>query len=60
MRDKTVRALESSELTVYRLCKDLQLNMGNVYAYLNNGDATKVSKATARTIMNYATSYGSA
>ena len=34
--------------------------MGNVYAYLNNGDAMKVSKAAARAIMNYATGYESA
>lgn len=60
MRDKAVKALESSELTVYRLYKDLHLNMGNVYAYLNNGDAMKVSKAAARAIMNYATGYESA
>lgn len=60
MRDKAVKALESSELTVYRLYKDLHLNMGNVYAYLNNGDAMKVSKAAARAIMNCATGYESA
>lgn len=56
MRNKTIEALRSSELTIYRLCKDLQLNMGNVYAYLNSGDATKVSRATARSIMEYAMS----
>ncbi len=56
MRQKTLDALQSSGTTIYRLCKDLGLNLGNVYAYLNNDDPTKVSKATARRIMEYATS----
>ena len=57
MRDKTNSALEESDLTVYRLCKDLRMNMGNVYAYLGKGDTSKVSRAAARAIMDYATSY---
>ena len=56
MREKTLSALESSGVTTYRLCSDLGLNRGNVYAYLNRGDATKVSRATARRIMEYAVS----
>ena len=54
MRSKTIEALETSGLTVYHLCKDLRLNMGNVYAYLNKGDVSKVSKDTARMLMNHA------
>lgn len=52
MRDKTLAALSSSAVTRYRLCKDLGLNKGNVYAYLA-GDTTKVSRSTARRIMEY-------
>ena len=55
MREKTLDALKISGMTNYRLCKDLGLNMGNVYAYLGKNDTTKVSRATARRIMEYAT-----
>lgn len=51
MRDKTLDAMETAGVTAYALCKELELNLGNVYAYLNKGDATKVSKATARRLM---------
>lgn len=37
----------------YRMCKDLGLNPGNVYAYLA-GDDAKVSKETARRMLVYA------
>lgn len=56
MRDKTNDALKAKGITIYRLCKDLGLNMGNVYAYLGKGDVAKVSRATARRIMEYADS----
>ena len=56
MREKTLDAIESGGLTVYRLCKDLDLNQGNVYAYLGKGDASKVSRATARRLMEHAQS----
>lgn len=54
MRDKTNEALADKGITTYRLCKDLGLNMGNVYAYLGRGDLGKVSRDTARRIMEYA------
>lgn len=54
MRKKTLDALHANNVSIYRLCKDLGLNLGNVYAYLSKGDATKVSRDTARTIMEYA------
>ena len=53
MRDKTLAALKKSGMTRYRLCEDLGLNKGNVYAYLA-GDTSKVSRETARRIMEYA------
>lgn len=56
MRKETLAALEKTGLTVYRLCKSLGLNLGNIYAYLNGGDSAKVSKETARRIMDYAQS----
>ena len=56
MREKTLDAIESDGPTVYRLCKDLDLNQGNVYAYLGIGDASKASRATARRLMEHAQS----
>ena len=54
MRIRTLEELEKHGITRYRLCKDLHLNAGNVYAYLSKGDTSKVSLATARRIMEYA------
>ena len=54
MREKTITAMEAADLTAYTICKNLNLNIGNVYAYLHSGDVTKVSRATARKIMQFA------
>ena len=56
MREKTLAALEQSDTSCYSLCKQLGLNKGNVYAYLHGGDNSKVSRETARSIMEYALS----
>lgn len=56
MRDKTMQALKSHGETCYAVCKRLGLNKGNVYAYLQGGDDSKVSRATARRIYEYAMS----
>lgn len=53
MRKRTLEALKESGVTRYGLCRDLRLNKGNVYAYLA-GDDSKVSRETARRIMEYA------
>ncbi len=53
MRKRTLKALEESGVTRYGLCRALHLNKGNVYAYLA-GDDSKVSRETARRIMEYA------
>lgn len=50
MRQKTLDAMSAGKITTYRLCKELNLNLGNAYAYLSKGDVTKVSRATARRI----------
>jgi hypothetical protein len=55
MRERTLEALQTTGVkSAYALCKELRLNKGNFYAYLNKGDATKVSRATARKIMQAA------
>lgn len=53
MRPRIVNALAEKGLTRYKLCKDLGLNPGNVYAYLA-GDDAKVSKETAQRMLGYA------
>lgn len=55
MAEKTVAALANAGKTRYRLCRDLGLNEGNVYAWLA-GDPSKVSRATARRAWRYAES----
>lgn len=57
MRDKTCETMRQKGLTTYRICKDLDLNLGNVYAYLGKGDVSKVSCDTARRIMEYSASF---
>lgn len=53
MRPKIVEALARKGVTRYKLCKDLNLNPGNVYAYLA-GDDAKASKEAARRMLRYA------
>lgn len=54
MREKTLASLAEAGVSVYALCKQLGLNRGNLYAYLNGGDASKVSRQTARRVMEAA------
>ena len=54
MREKTLEAMSRTQRTAYSLCSELDLNRGNVYAYLNGGDVTKVSRTTARRLMEAA------
>lgn len=54
MRERTQAALAQASTTPYAICQQLGLNKGNFYAYLNGGDVTKVSRATARRIMETA------
>ena len=53
MAEKTASALARAGKTRYRLCRDLGLNEGNVYAWLA-GDSSKVSRETARRAWRYA------
>lgn len=53
MGEKLRALMEEKNVTAYRLCKELGLNKGNVYAFLHKGDASKVSRRTARRILNY-------
>ena len=58
MRERTLEALRENGfvggVSAYAICRELGLNKGNFYAYLNKGDLTKVSRATARSILQVA------
>ncbi|MDR1299640.1 MAG: hypothetical protein LBJ84_05255 [Oscillospiraceae bacterium] len=54
MHKKIVKLLEAQRLPPYRVCKELELNSGNFYAFYRHGDATKLSLATARRVLEYA------
>ena len=60
MREKSLAAIKKSGLTAYQISKTMKLDLGNVYAYLNARDVTKVSRNTAREIMQFAMTYHSA
>ena len=53
VRDRLNALLKKKGVSKYRLCKDLHLNVGNVNAYLHNGDYKKVSLAVVKDMMNY-------
>jgi hypothetical protein len=53
LRPKILATLKTANITRYRLCEDLSLNKGNIYAYLA-GDDTKINWKTANNILEYA------
>lgn len=53
MRRKIVRLQESKRITNYRIYKSLELNPGNVNAWLKTGASEKVSLETARRILQF-------
>ena len=57
LREMLLPLMKEKKLTGYRLCKDLGLNSGNVYAYLVNGNVKCVSKETALRMFEYAETY---
>jgi len=57
MRARTLETMYAKSLTNYRIYTDLSLNPGNINAFLKNADATKVSRSTARAILDYALMY---
>lgn len=57
LREMLLPVMEEKGLTGYRLCKELGLNSGNVYAFLANGDVKCVSKETALRMFEFADAY---
>lgn len=57
LREMLLPIMEEKGLTGYRLCKELGLDSGNVYAFLANGDVKRVSKETAPRMLVFAEAY---
>ena len=53
IRTRIVQRQREQNISSYRICKELKLNVGNANAFLNKGDTTKVSAETAREILEY-------
>jgi len=53
LRDKMQPIMMRKGISNYRVYTDLSLNPGNVNAFLKNGDASKVSRKTARKMFEY-------
>jgi hypothetical protein len=53
MRDRIIRTQREKKVSNYRIYTDLNLNHGNINAYIKHCDCTKVSLNTARRIIEY-------
>ena len=52
LRPKVESSLKRSGLSKYKACKDLGINPGNFYAYMN-GDNSKISEEIAYAVINF-------
>jgi len=53
MRERIIKLKNEQKISTYRIYADLSLNHGNVNTYIKNGDCSKVSLKTARSILSY-------
>jgi len=57
MRARLMALQKEKGLSTYRIYTDLQLNPGNLNAWVKNGDGNKVSLGVARRVLDYARQY---
>ena len=57
MQKQIVERQTEKGITNYRIYKNLNLNPGNVNAFLRNGDVSKVGLDTARNILSFVNQY---
>ena len=57
MRSKILRLQKEKHLTTYRMYSALQMNPGNMNAWLKHGDDGKVSLESARKVLHFAQNY---
>jgi hypothetical protein len=60
MRNRILRLQREKNVSTYRLYTDLQINHGNMNAYIKHGDCSKVSLDTARRAVEYLMAYPAA
>lgn len=53
MRERVLELQKAHSVSTYRLCKDLDLNVSNVNAWLKTGAPSKVSLDKARSMLAY-------
>ena len=53
MREKMLSMMRSKGISNYRVYTDLSLNPGNINSFLKNNDTSKVSRKTARKMLDY-------
>lgn len=53
MRKKIIRLQKQTGVTTYRIYTDLNINKGNLNAWIKHGDSSKVSLETARKTLHY-------
>ncbi|MCL1873074.1 MAG: transcriptional regulator [Clostridiales bacterium] len=53
MRNRIIQLQREKKITNYRLYTDLQINHGNMNAYIKHGDCSKVSIEIARRVVEY-------
>lgn len=52
-RERVLALEEQTRVSRYRMAKDLRLNQGNLYAFLNQGNPQKLSLERAYELVNY-------
>lgn len=53
IRQKVLSSLSSKRVSVHRICKDLEMNQGNVSRWLNRGNPGAISYENAERILDY-------
>jgi len=51
MRKRLLKAVQSGDITMYRLCRTLDLNEGNLFAFLKQGNLNAMSLEKARAMV---------
>lgn len=53
MRQQIISFLSNKKISAYRVCKDLNLNQGNVSLWLKHGNQKAISYANAERVLDY-------
>ena len=53
MRQQIISFLPDKNFSAYRMCKDLNLNQGNIFLWLKHGNQKAISYANAERVLDY-------